>query len=89
MFDLINIFDVFLPQLLAYPNASDPLNSEAAATLMREPERYKKNVRDYIEKYAKEEDAKFEKQQDEEDEEEDSLSSASEGDENDLAEFEL
>ena len=93
MFDLINIFDVFLPQLLAYPNAQDPLNSEAAAFLMRDAEAYKKKVRDYVEKYAKEENIKFESQDDdsdEQDEEQDALSSASEGlDENDLAEFEL
>jgi hypothetical protein len=40
MFDMINIFEVFLPQLLRYPNPADPLNGEAAALLMREPKSY-------------------------------------------------
>ena len=43
--DLVNVFEVFLPQLLLYPNPTDPLNGEAAALLMREPETYKKKVR--------------------------------------------
>ena len=56
MFDLVNVFETFLPQLLLYPNASDPLNGEAAALHMRDPEAYKKKVRDYVERYAKPED---------------------------------
>mmetsp|Transcript_16816 Transcript_16816/g.42149 ORF Transcript_16816/g.42149 Transcript_16816/m.42149 type:complete len:187 (-) Transcript_16816:177-737(-) len=56
MFDLINVFEVFLPQLLLYPNPTDPLNGEAAAMLMREPEAYKKKVQEYVQRYAKAED---------------------------------
>lgn len=37
---MINIFEVFLPQLLRYPNPNDPLNGEAAALLMRHPKEY-------------------------------------------------
>lgn len=45
MFDMINIFEVFLPQLLRYPNPTDPLNGEAAALLMREPKQYDLKVK--------------------------------------------
>lgn len=52
MFDLLNIFGVFLPQLLRYPNPTDPLNGEAAAMLMRDPQGYDKRVKEYVQKYA-------------------------------------
>jgi ubiquitin-conjugating enzyme E2 H len=42
---MINIFEVFLPQLLRYPNPSDPLNGEAAALLMRHPKEYEQRVK--------------------------------------------
>jgi hypothetical protein len=45
MFDMINIFEVFLPQLLRYPNAADPLNGEAAALLMRDQKSYDLKVK--------------------------------------------
>jgi ubiquitin-conjugating enzyme E2 H len=45
MFDLINVFEVFLPQLLLYPNPTDPLNGEAAALMMRDHEHYEQKVR--------------------------------------------
>lgn len=53
MFDLVNVFEVFLPQLLLYPNPTDPLNGEAAALLMRKPEAYNKKVREYVQRYAR------------------------------------
>ncbi|KAG7674467.1 hypothetical protein Ndes2526B_g05198 [Nannochloris sp. 'desiccata'] len=56
MFDLVNVFETFLPQLLLYPNASDPLNGEAAALHMRDPEAYKKKVKEYVDRFAKPED---------------------------------
>lgn len=42
---MLNIFEVFLPQLLRYPNPSDPLNGEAAALMMREPKAYEAKVK--------------------------------------------
>ena len=42
---MINIFEVFLPQLLRYPNPNDPLNGEAAALLMRHPAEYETKVK--------------------------------------------
>ncbi|RZC01787.1 Ubiquitin-conjugating enzyme E2 5, partial [Glycine soja] len=45
MFDLVNVFEVFLPQLLLYPNPSDPLNGEAAALMMRDRATYEQRVK--------------------------------------------
>lgn len=52
MFDLLNIFEVFLPQLLRYPNASDPLNGDASSLLLREPKKYEKKVQEYVQRFA-------------------------------------
>lgn len=52
MFDLVNIFKVFLPQLLLYPNPADPLNGDAAALLMQDREAYARKVRDYVKRHA-------------------------------------
>ncbi|CAL8131458.1 unnamed protein product [Orchesella dallaii] len=54
LYDLSNIFDSFLPQLLTYPNATDPLNQNAAALHLHKPEEYKKKVAEYVQKYATE-----------------------------------
>ena len=72
MFDMINIFEVFLPQLLRYPNPNDPLNGEAAALLIKHPKDYELKVKgewkhiysvlgligvDYVNRYATKEAA--------------------------------
>eukprot|EP00873_Tetraselmis_striata_P014086 jgi/Tetstr1/434350/TSEL_023456.t3 len=56
MFDLVNVFEVFLPQLLLYPNTAHGLNDEAAAMLMHEPTAFNKKVQEYVQRYAKAED---------------------------------
>ncbi|CAF1306874.1 unnamed protein product [Rotaria magnacalcarata] len=52
MYDLTNIFESFLPQLLAYPNPVDPLNGDAAALYLHKPNDYKKKVREYVQRFA-------------------------------------
>ncbi|PON62907.1 Ubiquitin-fold modifier-conjugating enzyme [Parasponia andersonii] len=76
--NLVNVFEVFLPQLLLYPNPSDPLNGEAAALMMRDRPAYDHRVKEYCEKYANSEDvgaAEEEKSSDEELSEEEYASS--------------
>ena len=55
LYDLCNIFESFLPQLLRYPNATDPLNSSAAQLYLCKPQEYKKMVSRYVRKFANEE----------------------------------
>jgi ubiquitin-protein ligase len=52
MYDLRNIFDSFLPQLLLYPNPSDPLNSQAAALMIKTPDQFQARIREMVMKYA-------------------------------------
>ncbi|XP_064400369.1 ubiquitin-conjugating enzyme E2 H-like isoform X2 [Halichondria panicea] len=55
LYDLSNIFESFLPQLLSYPNPTDPLNGDAAALYLHKPDDFKRKVLDHIKKYATEE----------------------------------
>ncbi|KAI3938297.1 hypothetical protein MKW92_048192, partial [Papaver armeniacum] len=55
MFDLLNVFESFLPQLLLYPNPSDPLNGDAASLMMKDKQQYDQKVKEYCERYAKRE----------------------------------
>ena len=43
--DLLNVFEVFLPQLLLYPNPSDPLNGDAASLMMKDRKQYDEKVK--------------------------------------------
>ena len=48
MYELINVFDVFLPQLLLYPNPTDPLNGDAANLMMTDKEKYDETVSHFL-----------------------------------------
>ena len=51
-FDLFNVMDTFLPQLLRYPNPYDPFNENAAKIYINDYETYKKYVDVYNKKYS-------------------------------------
>ena len=71
---MINIFEVFLPQLLRYPNPNDPLNGEAAALLMRHPKEYDAKVKEYVQRFATKEAADAAMDNDDEDGEDKEMS---------------
>ena len=52
MFDLVNVFAQFLPQLLLYPNPADPLNRLAAQLLLKDPKAYQQRVQDHVRTHA-------------------------------------
>lgn len=49
LFDLCNVVEAFLPQLLAYPNPLDPLNTEAAHMFINDKKRFNETVKEYAE----------------------------------------
>ncbi|XP_053214525.1 ubiquitin-conjugating enzyme E2 H [Panonychus citri] len=83
LYDLSNIFESFLPQLLTYPNPIDPLNGDAAALYLHKPEEYIRKVADYVKKYATEEALK-EQQDKESSSEESSMSDFSDDETKDM-----
>ncbi|KAJ6241232.1 ubiquitin-conjugating enzyme e2 h [Anaeramoeba flamelloides] len=52
VFELQNIFEIFLPQLLLYPNPSDPLNEEAAKVMQTSQKEFEKKAREFTKQYA-------------------------------------
>ena len=56
LFELKNIFEEFLPQLLLYPNPSDPLNADAADLLLHHKKKYEEKVKKYVKLYANDEE---------------------------------
>eukprot|EP01013_Petalomonas_cantuscygni_P030421 TRINITY_DN56398_c0_g1_i1.p1 TRINITY_DN56398_c0_g1~~TRINITY_DN56398_c0_g1_i1.p1 ORF type:complete len:218 (-),score=28.16 TRINITY_DN56398_c0_g1_i1:323-976(-) len=57
LYDLVNIFSIFIPQLLLNPNPSDPLNTDAAALYSRDRARFEEHVRNHVARHARVVDA--------------------------------
>ena len=77
MYDLVNIFQIFLPQLLTYPNAEDPLNVYAGELMSKNLKLYEETVKDYVTKYATQKCGDGEFESESSDESSDELSSIS------------
>jgi ubiquitin-conjugating enzyme E2 H len=63
LFELKNIFEEFLPQLLLYPNPNDPLNHDAAELLLHNKKKYEEKVKKYVKLYAKDKDDEEKKEE--------------------------
>lgn len=79
MYDLVNVFESFLPQLLLYPNPNHPLNKEAGALMVRDRDAYDQKVKEYCIRYAKAGDSEW--KQEEEGSEDTSDNESASGDE--------
>lgn len=77
IFDMLNIFEQFLPQLLKYPNPDDPLNVNAAQLILHKPDVYEHKVLRYVRRYAHEKLNDYESEDIEEDKDDTSSSSFS------------
>lgn len=51
IYNIKHIYETFIPQLLQYPNADDPLNEDAAALYLTDIDKYNEKVMECIEKY--------------------------------------
>ncbi|XWS48137.1 hypothetical protein CRYUN_Cryun13aG0047300 [Craigia yunnanensis] len=85
MFDLSNIFEVFLPQLLLYPNPSDPLNGDAASLMMKDQKQYDQKVKEYCERFAKKENITKSTADEESDDDEDVSDKETESSDDEIA----
>lgn len=52
LYDIVNVVETFLPQLLSYPNPNDPLNPEAGKLYLSNKEEYNRRVAEYVKSYA-------------------------------------
>lgn len=84
MFDVFNIFEVFLPQLLRYPNPSDPLNGDASSLLLNDKKLYESKVKDYVKRYASNSHLKIGEDDEASDDELSDVSSLSDDDEDEI-----
>lgn len=81
MYSLVNIFEIFLPQLLQDPNTSDPLNSEAATLCLKNKEAYHEKVKAEVRNHAGPNISLFD---DDNEDDDDDLSDISDADDDDL-----
>jgi ubiquitin-protein ligase len=52
IYNLTHIYSIFLPQLLMYPNANDPLNIDSTELFLSNIDEFNKNVIKNINKYC-------------------------------------
>lgn len=59
LYDILNVVEVFIPQLLLYPNALDPLNANAANLFLNDKIEFQNKVDEFIKRDVENEKAKY------------------------------